>query len=94
MDPWQQVSTVLAEAKRKGLPWDDAWFKAMRSLSPEKTSTVSPTVRKVLAVERDLMREVRPWFRAAYEDREVMVDEFEKASALTEKRLDSVLCAA
>jgi len=94
MEPWQQVSVVLAESKRQGLPWDDAWFNALRSLSPERTKTVSIVARDALAAERDLMREVKPWFRAAYEGREVTVEEFETASALTEKRLDLVLCAA
>jgi hypothetical protein len=94
MDPWEQVSAVLAEAKREGLPWDEAWFKAMRSLSPERTATVSQQLRDALAEERDLMREVKPWWRAAYEGREVTVDEFERASEKTEKRIDSLLAAA
>lgn len=94
MNPWEQVGLVLAESKREGLPWEEAWFKALRTLSPEKTTGYGPTVHDALALERDLMREVRPWFQAAYEDREVTADEFDVAVARTEKRLDQLLAVA
>jgi hypothetical protein len=91
LNPWEQVTLVLTESKREGLPWDDAWFKAMRTLSPEKTTGYGPLVRKGLEEERDLLRECRPWLQAAYEDREVTVAEFERASVEAEKRLDSIM---
>lgn len=66
----------------------------MRSLSPERTTVYGPLVRKGLAEDRDLLRECEPWLRAAYENRDVTVDEFEKAQARTERRLDAVMALA
>lgn len=90
---WEEVTKALTDAKREGLSWERAWPKAMRSLSPEKMIGLPQELRDDLAAERDLMREVKPWFRAAYEDREVTVEEFERASEATERRLDAVLVA-
>ena len=41
--------------------------------------------------DRDLLRECKPFLRAAYEDREVTVAEFEAARNRAEKRLDAAL---
>lgn len=97
MNFWEQVGAILAECKREGLPFDGehgAWFKAMRSLFPERRTAIPKVVRLELEKERDLLREVKPFFHAAYEDRPVSAEEFEAASLRTEKRLDSLLAAA
>lgn len=97
MNFWEQVGAVLAECKREGLPFDGedgAWFKAMRSIFPERKTATPKVVRLELAKERDLLRECKPFFRASYENREVTVEEFEAASVRTEKRLDALLAAA
>lgn len=92
MDPWEQVSSVLAEAKRRGAPWDLAWLWAMRAFCPPRTCT--PQLRAALEQERELLHEVRPWWQASYEGREVTVEEFEHSADQAEKRLDSLLVAA
>jgi hypothetical protein len=92
MDPWEQVSAVLAEAKRKGWPWDLAWLNAMRTFCPPRTASVQ--YQAAMQQERDLLHELRPWWQASYEGRDVTIEEFERASDLAEKRLDSLLVAA
>lgn len=92
MDPWQQVSTVLAEAKQRGWAWDLAWLNAMRAFSPPRTC--SRELAAALEQERALLHEIRPFWQAAYEGREVTAAEFEAASEQAEKRLDSLLLAA
>ena len=81
----------MAEAKRDRTPWEEAWFKAIRTLSPERTTGYGPFIRKALEEDRDLLRECKPFLRAAYEDREVTVAEFEAARNRAEKRLDAAL---
>jgi hypothetical protein len=88
-DPSHKVRMVLIEAKKAGMPWEQAWLNAMRSFSPPRTC--GPGLRATMEVERSLIREVKPWFQAAYEDRDVSIDEFERASARAEKRLDSLM---
>ena len=39
------------------------------------------------------MHEVKPWWQAAFEGRDVSVDEFESVAAQSEKRLDSLMAA-
>ncbi len=92
MKAWQQVFAILAEAKRDGLAFEAAWYRAMESLKPERSCP--PHIRKVLDEERDLLREGKPFWRAAYENRDLAAEELERASAEVEKRLDSVLCQA
>lgn len=87
-----QVAIVLAQAKREGVGWDLAWLWAMRAFCPPRTC--SRQLREALEEERELLHEVRPFWQAAYEGREVTGQEFEEALAHTERRLDSVLCSA
>jgi hypothetical protein len=91
-DPSHKVCLVLMEAKKAGMPWEQAWLNAMRSFSPPRTC--GPSLRATMEIERSLIREVKPWFQAAYEDRDVSVSEFERASARSEKRLDSLMALA
>jgi hypothetical protein len=91
--PWEQIGIVLAEAKRQRLPWNAAWREAMRTLSPERTDGAAhmEIVRAVLGRDRDLMREIAPFWRANYEGREVTLAEFDKMTKLCEQRLDALL---
>ena len=91
---WRLVGLTLCECKREGLPWEQAWFQAMRRLSPEKTTGHGPEIREALAQERDLQRELRSYYQAAYEDRDETAEEFEARMQRTEKRLDQVLVPA
>ena len=96
MNFWEQVGAILRECKAEGLPFDGehgAWFKALRSLFPERRTAIPKVVRLELEKERDLLRECKPFFQAAYEDRDVTAEEFEAASVKTEKRLDALLAA-
>lgn len=92
MQVWQQVFAILAEAKREGLAFEAAWYRAMEALKPEISCPMH--IRRVLDEERDLLREGKPFWKAAYENRDLSAKEFESASAETEKRLDAVLCPA
>ncbi len=91
-EPSQKAGRILAEAKRAGMPWNQAWLNAMRSFSPPRTA--DPGVLAYFESERALMHEMKPWWQSAFEDREVTVEEFESAAAQSEKRLDAVLATA
>ena len=68
-----QVRFVLAEARRRDVPFEDAWFWALRSISPPRTCTVA--VRARVDEARALIHETKPLFRAAYERRELTLPE-------------------
>lgn len=89
MTPWEQVGTVLREAKAQGLTWHRAWLNAMRAYSPPRTC--GEDLRRAMADERELLHEVKPFLQAAYEDREVEASEYETAQAASEKRLDALM---
>jgi len=95
VNPWEQIGRVLAEAKRNRLPWNAAWREAMRTLSPERTGGPGiDLVKDELAKERELQKELAPFWRAAYEDREPTLEEWEKASKQIERRLDEMFAPA
>ena len=100
MHPWEQVRAVLAEAKAEGKTWDQAWSQMMRALfTPPRggdrlDSGYDPHLRAAMDEDRSLLREVKPWLKAAYEDAEVELSEFERASLEAEKRLDGLMAAA
>ncbi len=89
MPAWERVGAVLAEAKRDGVPWEAAWFKAMETLKP--TRKCSTAIRESLSRERELLRETKPWWRAGYEDGEVSAEEAAAAQSAAEKRLTAEL---
>lgn len=74
------------------MPWEQAWLNAMRSFCPPRTA--NPAVHAYFEAERALMHEVKPWWQAAFENRDVTVQEFEVAAAKSEKRLDGLMTAA
>jgi hypothetical protein len=96
LNPWEQIGRVLAEAKRNGLPWNAAWNRAMRCFSPERTDGAADLelVRLELEKEREIQKELVPFWRAAYEDRDPTVAEWEKASKQIERRLDDLFAVA
>jgi hypothetical protein len=94
VNPWEQVGAVLAEAKKEGMPWGEAWDRLMELFSWRPRTGYGPLIRDELATDRDLLRECKPWLQAAYEDREVTVPEWEQASASAEKRLDDLMAPA
>lgn len=57
----------LADSRRRGLPWEQAWRKALRELVPE---TDFPLCRNEPDCKRNghACREIRGWFRDAYMD--------------------------
>lgn len=95
LDPWTQVRVVLAQSKAAGLPFDGpegeasnegAWFTSMRAISPPRTCSVA--VRAEIEDSRQIIHEAKPFFRAAYEGREVTAEEVDFSSAQAAKRLD------
>ena len=88
-DPSRKARLVLIEAKKAGMPWEQAWLNAMRSFSPPRTARKE--LLENMKAERALLHEVKPFFQAAYENRDVLVGEFERAQARAEKRLDSLM---
>lgn len=90
-EPSQKAARVLVEAKRSGMPWNQAWLNAMRAFCPPRTA--DPAVHAYFEAERALMHEVKPWWQAAFEDRDVSAAEFETVSAQSEKRLDQLMSA-
>lgn len=77
-----QVAFVLVEARKRGVAFEDAWFNALRSISPPRTC--HPKLRVRIDENRALIHEVKPLFRAAYERREL--SELERRSLLDADR--------
>ena len=68
-----QVRFVLAEARKRGVDFEDAWFWALRSISPPRTCTIE--VRQRVDEARALIHETKPLFKAAYEGRDLTLPE-------------------
>ncbi len=94
MNPWEKAGEFLATAKEEGLPWEFAWERLMELFTWRPRTGYGPLIRDELATDRALLRECKPWWQAAYQDREVTVDEWEQASASAEKRLDALMTSA
>lgn len=92
MEPWEKARAVLVEAKAEGMEWERAWLNAMRAFCPPRTAPAE--VHEYFEVERALQHELKPWWQSAYENRDMTVEEFEKASSQVEKRLDELFSAA
>lgn len=89
VDAWVQVRTVLTSEKLEGTGFEEAWFHAMRAISPPRTC--GPELRAEVDENRVLLHELKPQFQAAYEGRSVLAVELERTSAATERRLDEIL---
>lgn len=86
------VLTILVNARRRGIGWDEAWFTALRNISPPRTCT--PELRARIDEAREAIHEAKPYLHAAYEDNGVLVAELERAAAAAERRLSRLLPAA
>jgi hypothetical protein len=87
-DPGRILLAVLAEGKRRSMPFTAAWRLAMRQLQPPREA--SRDAAEQLEAERDLLREVRPQLQAAYEDRRPTDAELSRSKALARRRLDAL----
>lgn len=84
--PAHAVIAVLAEAKRDGEPFARAWYKAIRALAPPRSAP--DDLVEAIALDREALAEVRPYLKAAYEDRHRPTrSELSRARRLTERRL-------
>lgn len=81
--PAHQVIAVLAQGKLDGEPFRKAWYKAIRSLAPPRVCT--PELAAQIAEDREALAEIRPYLKAAYEDREPTRAEIAKARELASK---------
>lgn len=82
-----QVRALLSEARARGEEFDRAWNAAMRAISPPRTSPAA--VHAQAREERRLMREVKPWWEAAYNDRlDPDPAALARAAQRTRRRLD------
>lgn len=87
-----QVRFVLAEGRRRRLSFEDAWFRALRSISPPRTC--HPRLRVRIDENRALIHEVKPLFRAAYERRDLSELERRQLVSASERRLRELAVAA
>lgn len=71
------------------MPWEDAWYKGMEGLKPPVNTPKA--MRLSMAEDRALLQETKPWWQAAYEGREVTIEEYEQALTRTERRWDQTL---
>ena len=87
--PSETVGLVLSEAKRLGMPWGLAWNTAVNNVAaPARGGTVDPQLERAIAKDRALLAEVKPAFRAAYEDDS---DRSRRDSAIAAKRAEQRL---
>jgi hypothetical protein len=83
-------ASILREGRREGRSFESAWYAAIRAIMPPRTAS-SADYRREVSETRALLRESKPWMRAAYEGGEVTVTEAERVARLTEKRLDALM---
>lgn len=94
VNPLSEAGNILTAAKEKGVPFDTAWLRVMRAFSPPQDRQFRiAAVTATFEADRNLLRELRPYWQAAYESREVTAAEFERTSELTERRLDELMAA-
>lgn len=89
MDAAETVRVVLVGARERDADFEDAWFWAMRAISPPRTC--GPGLRAERELDRVLMHELKPIWLAAYEDRPVTPEEREQMERISERRLGRVL---
>jgi hypothetical protein len=64
----ETVGLLLGEAKRHGMPWRLAWNTAVNNVAaPALGGYIDPELQQAVADDRELLAEVKPAFRAAYE---------------------------
>lgn len=88
MEPHRQIGIILVEAKRAEWPWEVAWINLLRSFEPH--DGCPRVIEEALAEERELLKEIKPFLQALYEDREVTAVEFERTEQKAAQRLDAI----
>lgn len=83
------VLAILLEARQRDLPWEEAWFSALRNISPPRTC--APALRARIDEARAAIHEAKPFLHAAYERSDVLGSELERAGIATERRLSRLL---
>lgn len=86
MLPAEEIRVVLAESREQGLDFFAAWLKALRALDIADSAPLA--VQAEVAETRAILREVRPYFQAAYENREPTNWEIEWSATWCRRRLD------
>jgi len=86
-----RVRIVLAENHKRGVPFAEAWYTALRAICPPRTC--QPELREEIDAMRDLIHEVKPHFQAAYESRAPTLLELRRADDRCSRRLDSLFTA-
>jgi hypothetical protein len=84
-----RVRIVLAENQKRGVPFAEAWYTALRAICPPRTC--QPELRAEIDAMRDLIHEVKPHFQAAYESRTPTLLELKRAEDRCSRRLDRLL---
>lgn len=87
-DGFTRAVTVLRAGLPEGLEFEAAWYGAMRAITPPRQATNG--ARATAAVDRDLLRETKPFWQAAYEHRAPEPAELKRAAVLCERRLADV----
>lgn len=82
----ESVVSTLASYKVAGESFDFAWYKAMHGLVPWDGS--DEDVRSEIDSVREVLHEVKPQLRSAYEGSESPLTEIDKAKLRAERRLD------
>lgn len=85
------VRIVLAESKRAGLTFEEAWFRALRQIVPPPGCP--PDVRAEHESDKALWREAKEHWRAAYEGRAPDPEHLAVGMADARRRLRDVLLA-
>jgi hypothetical protein len=85
----EQVRIVLTESKRKGTPFEQAWYSALRSLVPP--TDCAESVRAEHDELKAIFRESKAYWRSAYEGRSPTQAELEDGMRHAHRRLRDLL---
>jgi hypothetical protein len=84
--PAHAVIAVLSQSKLDGEPFARAWYKAIRALAPPRSAPAD--LVEAIAEDRMALAEIRPFLKAAYENRPYPPrTELTRARRLAERRL-------
>lgn len=89
MNEPEQVLVVLTSAKGQHVPFESAWFQAMRAICPPRSCNT--ILREQIDEARAVLHETKPQWRAAYENRQPTETELRRSFNLAERRLDRLL---
>lgn len=84
----ETTRVALAASREDGRDFEAAWYVAIRAISPPRTAPKA--LHEDAAENRLILRETKPWWRAAYCGGEVADWEVELAHAVADKRLADI----